>query len=122
METNVVPIYTTLGDAVAFLHYPYLHNRAGERIGFVSAQREVYSVLGYYVGWLTNDPRIIRSRSGDSKPRLKPPTPPSHLRISPTVPLPRLMSDLSHEHIDVLQEEPELLHTLDAGELRQDMD
>jgi hypothetical protein len=121
-NNNIVPIYTSQGDALAFLHYPYLHNRAGEWIGFVNAQREVYSVLGYYVGMLTGDPRIIRNRSGETKPRVKPPAAPAPLRISPVIPLARLMADLAHQHIDVLQHEPELLHTLDAGELRLDLD
>ena len=33
-----------------------------------------------------------------------------------------MMSDLTMSYLDVLLEEPGLLHTLDAGELRQDMD
>jgi hypothetical protein len=122
MENNIIPIYTSKGDALAFLHYPYIHNQNGEWIGFVNARREVYSVLGYYVGILTSDPRIIRNMSGDCKPRLNPPAPPTPLRISATIPLARLMSDLSHENVDVLLEDPELLHTLDAGELRPDLD
>ncbi len=122
MENQVIPIYTSKGDALAFLRYPYLHNRTGDWIGFVNSQREVYSVLGYYVGILTSDPRIIRCRSGEYKPRLKPPIHPPTLRISPTVPLAKLMSDLGHQHLDVLLDEPELLHTLDAGELRSDLD
>ena len=122
MENNTIPLYTSRGDALAFLHYPYLHNQAGEWIGFVNENREVYSVLGYYVGILTNDPRIIRKRSGDGKQRLKPPAPPAQLRISPIIPLAKMMSDLSQEHIDVLQEEPELLHTLGLGEMRLDLD
>jgi len=122
MENNIVPIYTSQGDAVAFLQYPYLHDYAGEWIGFVNAQREVYSVLGDYVGKLTSDPRIIRSRSGEGKPRQKPPAPPTRLRISSAIPLPKLMADLTSENIDILQDEPERLHTLDSGEMRQDMD
>ena len=122
MENNISPVYTSRGDALAFLHYPYLHNQTGEWIGFVNQQREVYSVLGYYVGFLTSDPRIIRGRSSEGRQRLKPPAPPSHLRISPVIPLAKMMSDLSLEHIDVLQEQPDLLHTLDSGEMRQDLD
>ncbi len=122
MEKTIVPIYTSKGDAEAFLCYPYLHNRTGEWIGFVTPDRNVYSVLGYHVGLLTNDPRIIRARSGEMKPRIKPPAEPAPIRISANVPLARLMSDLPHQHVDVLLEEPELLHTLDAGEFRQDLD
>ena len=43
------------------------------------------------------------------------------MRISATIPLPKMMGDLTPEHVDVLQDEPERLHTLDAGELRQDL-
>ena len=118
----IVPVYTSRGDADAFLAYPYLFNRQGEWIGFVTAQRDVYSVLGHYVGQLTSDPRIVRKRSEDSKPRLTPPSPPPRLRMPPTIPLPKMMADLSHESIDVLDDEPERLHTVDSGEFRQEMD
>jgi hypothetical protein len=118
----IIPIFTSRGDVDAFLLYPYLFNRQGEWIGWVTQQREVYSVLGYYVGTLTNDPRIIRKRSEDQRPRLKTPPPPSRLRTPSSVPLPKMMADLSYEAIDVLHDEPERLHTLDSGEMRQDMD
>ena len=58
----IVPIYNSRGDAEAFLDYPYLHNRMGEWIGWVTADRQVYSVLGFYVGEMTAEPRIIRKR------------------------------------------------------------
>jgi hypothetical protein len=44
------------------------------------------------------------------------------LRIASVVALPKMMADLSSENIDVLEDEPERLHTLDAGEMRQDLD
>ncbi len=119
---SVIPVYTSRGDVDAFLAYPYLFNRQGEWIGFITPQRDVYSVLGYYVGQLTSDPRIIRKRSEDGKSRLAPPPTPARLRIPPTVPLPKMMADLSHESVDVLDEEPERLHTIDSGEFRKDMD
>jgi hypothetical protein len=122
MTNTIIPIYSSRGDAEAFLAYPYLHNRNGEWIGFITPQRDVYSVLGYHIGALTNDPRVIRKRSGEGKPRLTPPPPPARLRIPPMPALPKLMGDLAHENIDVLQDAPELLHTLDAGEMRQDLD
>jgi hypothetical protein len=37
-------------------------------------------------------------------------------------PLAPLMSDLSQGLVDVLVEEPERLHTVDIGELREDLD
>jgi len=49
--------------------------------GLCNPKREVYSVMGYYVGMLTNDPRIVRKRAtGTLKPRL------SHLHILQNVP------------------------------------
>jgi hypothetical protein len=122
-QRAVVPIYTSRGDAEAFLSYPYLHNRLGEWIGWVTADRQVYSVLGFYVGELTAEPRIIRKRiTASLKPRKTPPAPPARLVIPATIPLAPLMGDLRFGVLDILLDEPERLHTLDAGEERQDMD
>jgi hypothetical protein len=126
METPnvpIIPIYTSRGDAEAFLAYPYIYNRQGEWIGWVTREREVYSVLGYYVGMLSNEPRILRKVTEESKPCRTPPPPPRNkILLPPTVPLAPLMRELYHDTIDVLLEEPERLHTADAGELRPDMD
>ena len=122
MSYSVIPIYSSRGDPDAFLVFPYLFNRSGEWIGFVTPQKDVYSVLGIYVGALTNDPRIIRRRSTENKPNLTPPDAPAHVRIPATVPLARMMSELTPGLIDILQDEPDRLHTLDAGELRPDLD
>ncbi|MBK8784184.1 MAG: hypothetical protein IPO22_20870 [Anaerolineales bacterium] len=122
-QSVLIPIYTSKGDADAFLQYPYLFNRNGDWIGFVTPMREVYSVIGDFVGTLTNDPRIIRKRATSTlRPRLSPPPRPPKVYPPATIPLPRLMGDLSHSVIDVLQEAPERLHTLDSGEQRQDLD
>ena len=122
-QQRIIPIYSSNGEAEAFLTFPYLFNRSGEWIGWVTPQREVYSVMGNYVGYLTNDPRIVRKRSEDTfKPRLKPPQTPGRISAPATVPLARLMTDLTQSLIDVLAEKPGLLHTLDSGELREDMD
>jgi hypothetical protein len=120
----IVPIYTSRGDAEAFLVYPYLYNRLGEWIGWVNADRGVYSVLGYYVGELTAEPRILRKRITASLRPRKSPIPPPHdrLLLPATIPLPPMMADLRFGVMDVLLEEPERLHTLDAGEERPDMD
>ena len=123
MSTGLIPIYTTKGDAEAFLLYPYLFNRNGDWIGFVTPKREVYSVLGFYVGMLTNDPRIIRKRATSTlRPRLKPPPKPQKVYPPATIPLPPMMADLSSSVIDVLLDAPEHLHTIDSGEQRQDLD
>ncbi len=119
----VIPIYTSRGDAEAFLEYPHLYNRNGEWVGFVTPKREVYSVLGHYVGYLTNEPRILRKVSTATlKPRVELPTVPQQRRYPPaTIPLAPLMRELPRTTIDVLLEEPERLHPLDTGELREDI-
>lgn len=122
--TRSVPIYSTSGDYEAFMIYPMIYNLNGEWIGFVTSNREIYDVRGVYVGWLSNDPRILRKRSYDySKPRLTPPPPPSSRAPVPArAPLPPLMAELRYDTIDVLLEEPERLPTLDFGEFREDLD
>jgi len=122
-QRTIVPIYTTRGDAEAFMFYPYVYNRMGEWVGFVTPDRQVYSVLGFYVGELTAEPRIIRKRiTASLKPRKSPPPRPSHINLPATIPLPPMMPDLRFGITDILMEEPERLHTLDTGELRQDLD
>ena len=93
-QPRIIPIFSSRGEADAFLLFPYLFNRGGEWIGWVTPQREVYSVLGSYVGFLTNDPRIVRKRSDDvMRPRLKVPPQPERLLIPSVTPLAPLMSD-----------------------------
>lgn len=119
----IIPIYTSKGDAEAFLLYPYLFNRSGDWIGFVTPKREVYSVIGNFVGMLTNDPRIVGKRTTSTiTPRLQPPPKPQKVYLPATVPLAPMMSDLNYSDIDVLLDSPERLHTLDSGEQQQDMD
>ena len=121
-QRSIVPIYTSRGDAEAFLAYPYLYNRLGEWIGWVTADRQVYSVLGFYVGELTAEPRIIRKRfTASLKPRKVPLPCPPRLSVPGTIPLPPMMGDLRFGVTDILLEEPERLHTLDSGEMRQDI-
>ena len=123
MQSTIIPIYTSRGDAEAFLAYPHLFNLQGEWIGFVTPEREVYSVLGFYVGYLSSDPRILRKRVLEiTKPKLTPPTRPRNVYPPATFPLAPLMSKLYQDTMDVLLEEPERLHTVDAGELREDLD
>jgi hypothetical protein len=122
-QHRIIPIYTSRGEAEAFLVFPYIFNRSGEWVGWATPQREIYSVLGYYVGTLTNDARIVRKRSEDEmRPRLKPPPKPGKIATPASIPLAPMMSDLTHSSIDVLQDEPERLHALDSGEFRQDID
>jgi hypothetical protein len=122
-QPRIIPIYSSRGEVDAFLVFPFLFNRSGEWIGWVTPKREVYSVLGNYVGYLTNDPRIVRRRADDElKPRLKVPPHPARIVTPANTPLAPLMSDLSQSLVDVLVEEPERLHTVDTGEFRNDLD
>lgn len=119
----LIPIYNSKGDPEAFLEYPYIFNRNGDWIGWITPKREVYSVIGYYVGYLGNGPRILRKRATSTlKSRQKPPSTPNKIPLPATIPLAPLMSELTHSTIDVLLDEPERLHTLDVGELREDLD
>jgi len=120
---KLIPLYTSKGDVEAFLAYPYIYNRTGDWIGFITPQREIYSVLGYHVGTLTDDKRIIGKRVTNTlKPRLDPPPPPGKIYPPATVPLAPMMRELTHSQVDVLLDYPERLHTLDSGEFREDMD
>ena len=122
-QKSIVPIYTTKGDAEAFLVYPYLYNRRGEWIGWITPERDIYSVIGHYVGFLGNGPRILRKRSIEVvTTNKKPPPKPPKMLMPATIPLAPLMAELNHSEIDVLLYMPERLHTADSGEFRQDLD
>jgi hypothetical protein len=120
---RLIPIYDSRGEAGAFLGYPNIFNSAGEWIGFVTPERDVYSVLGYYVGYFTDDRRIVRERTpSEEKARIEPPPAPARVRPPATIPLAPMMKELTRSTVDVLLEEPERLHTQDLGELREDLD
>lgn len=120
---KVVPLYTTNGDVAAYLSYPHVFNALGEWIGFCTREREVYSVLGNYVGYLSDDQRLLRSRSSSGTRRqLRPPPRPGRLVPPALVPLAPMMRELTQSTVDVLLEEPERLHTADMGELRPDLE
>ena len=89
----------------------------------MTPKREVYSVIGHYVGMFSDDSRIIGKRATNTlKPRLKPPPPPSRVYPPATVPLAPMLRELTHGQIDILLDEPDRLHALDGGEFREDMD
>jgi len=120
---KIVPIYNSKGDVGAYLVYPHIYNAVGEWIGFCTAEREVYSVLGSYVGYLSDDQRILRQRTLSSPGRrLEPPSHPPKLNPPAAVPLAPMMRELTHSTVDVLLEMPERLHTADMGELRLDLE
>ena len=114
---RIIAIYTSSGDVGGFVHYPYVFNRQGEWIGWVTPQRQVYSVHGHYAGWLSDDPRILRKHSsGHLKPRLAPPAPVERIATPASVPLAPMMPELPIGTYDVLEERPELLPSIDDDE------
>jgi hypothetical protein len=120
---KIIPLYHSQGDVAAFLQYPHLYNPIGEWIGFCTAEREVFSILGNYVGYISEDHRILRQRTlSSSLRRVEPPTHPPKLSPPAAVPLAPLMRELTHSTVDVLLEEPQRLHTADMGELRPDLE
>ncbi|MBN2043965.1 MAG: hypothetical protein JW757_02995 [Anaerolineales bacterium] len=120
---TLIPVYSSKGDTEAYLQYPYLFNCQGDWIGFVTRDREVYSVYGQYVGWLSNDPRILRKRSYSyDKPKITPPPKPKKLVVPALGPLAPLMAELTYDVVDILQEWPDQLPTLDHGEHKKDLD
>jgi len=121
--TRLIAIYTTQGDVGGFLLYPYIYNRQGEWIGWVTPQRQVYSVYGHYVGYLSDDPRILRKQSsGYLKPRLSPPPIPRPITPPARLPLAPMMPELPVGINDVLEDQPEMLPAVDFGDLKDDMD
>jgi hypothetical protein len=122
-QRTIIPIYTSRGDVEAFLAYPHLYNLRGEWIGWVTPEREVFSVLGRYVGYLSGDPRILRKRTlEDTGPVRQPPTAPMRMYPPATVPLAPMFPELFPDTLDVLLEEPERLPTVNTGALSKDMD
>jgi hypothetical protein len=121
---SALPIYTTSGNLGALMKYPYLFNPQGEWIGWVTPEGEVYSVHGDYVGWVSRDPRILRTRvsSPSGRPKRTPPRLPPTLKPPSSFPLPPMMPELLYSVVDVLDDTPDLLPTVDSGELRDDMD
>ena len=122
-QTKLIPIYTSRGEVKAFLAYPYIYNSHGEWIGWVTADRSVYSVHGHYIGEMSNEPRILRKREASHSQQRQPSPPePSHIHLPLTVPLAPLMREVPQNLIDVLDEAPELLPPVGHGELQDDLD
>ncbi len=120
---RLVPIYTTRGDLGAILRYPYLFNPSGEWIGWVTAEREVYSIYGSFVGHVSKEWRIIRSRSLEAThPTRQPPRDPGCLTPPAHFPLPPMMAELTYNQMDVLEEAPGLLPPADSGEFKPDLE
>jgi hypothetical protein len=122
-ETKLSPIFKSRGEIGAYLHSPYIYSTEGEWIGWITADRSVYSVHGHYVGSLSEEMRILRNREfAGGKRRLHPPSPPPPLRIPGLSPLAPQLPEVMINMIDVLEEAPDLMPPIDYGDLRDDMD
>jgi hypothetical protein len=114
-QRPLVPIYSTKGELAAFLSYPYIINQQSEWIGWVTPEREVFSVIGHYVGWLDKGPRILRQRSGSGgRPRQTPPPAPPPITAPHILRLAPMMPELLMGVMDVFDEAPQLLQPLDS--------
>lgn len=123
IPSRPIPIYTSKGDWSAILLFPHLYSPMGEWIGWITPDRQVYDVDGIYVGFLTDEQRILRRRTLNGPlPRRISPRPQNKIRPPATIPLPPMMSELPYDLLDVFVEEPERLHTVDTGEFKEDMD
>jgi hypothetical protein len=119
---KLIPIYNSRGSIGALLSYPYIYNLSGEWIGWVTAERQVYSVHGHFVGVLTKDPRIVRKREmATTIHRKKPPPRPPSIQVPGRLPLAPQLPEIGTHMIDVLDDASYLLPSLDSGELRDDM-
>ena len=119
---NHQTLYTTSGDVGGFLVDSYILNSYGEWIGWVTHENQVYSVNGKYIGWLSGDLRILRKRLHEySHPSRTPPPPPPSFTPPAQVPLPPMMAEIPVATIDVLDESPELLPTIDTFAFTDDV-
>ncbi len=118
--SRLEPIYRSDGEWVAVYENGHLFNVDGEWLGFVKG-REVFDPGGVYLGFLSDDRRLLRSRSRPlDRPSQKVPRRPERPRISANAPLPPLLRALPFHTIDMFEEYPERLMYI--SETRPDME
>ena len=103
----------------------YLYDTRGEWIACLVRKegegkqgKEIYTRDGMYVGFLSDDGRVLRERSRNQRPLR--PVPAAIPKITPpsSVPLPPLFAELPWNLVDVFEEEPEVFKYV--SELRPD--
>lgn len=115
----MVPIYQSNGAWVAVYDEGHLWNVDGEWIGFVVG-REVFDTGGQYLGFLSDDQRLLRKRSiGDDVPHIDPPGRPDRPVIPANMPLAPMFRELPYQIIDMFDEYPDRL--IFVSETRPDM-
>jgi len=102
------PIYQSNGAVVAVVQQGNLYNIDGEFIGALHGV-EVYDFLGHYLGYLSDDQRLLKSRRETEPRRIAPMTVwPERLQGIPThFPLAPLFRQLDFSTLDVFEEHPE---------------
>ena len=110
-------IYDTQGDWHATLISGCLWDARGDYLGFVRGDKhDVYTQYGEWIGYITQDGRIVRRRMEQNLPvlkikRLKPARPSN---LPPRAPLPPLTADLGYNLIDVLDWDPDVFKNIPA--------
>lgn len=116
----MVPIYRTDGEWVAVYQKGHIFNIDGEWVGFVTG-RDVYDTSGMYLGFLSDDRRLLRTRSRPpARARLQSPPRPEAPEIPATMPLAPLLPSLPYSIIDLFEEMSERLSFV--SDTRPDMD
>jgi hypothetical protein len=105
---------------VAVYHEGHVFNVDGEWIGFVRG-REVFDPSGLYLGFLSDDRRLLRSRSRPRKRQHQTaPERPERPNIPSSMPLAPLLRSLPYHLIDMFEEYPDQLSFV--SETRPDME
>ena len=98
----------------------HLFNTTGDWLGFVVG-REVFSPGGDYVGFLSDDRRLLRRRVVNKTGHYyDPPPPPERPSLPETVPLAPLLRELPFHIVDVFEEMGEKLTYI--SDTRPDME
>lgn len=114
------PIYRSDGEWVAVYQKGNVFNCEKEWIGFVVG-REVYDPVGLYLGFLSDDRRLLRSRSRPTdRLRRQPPPRPERPELPATMPLAPMLRALPYHLVDMFEAFPERLAFV--SETRPDME
>lgn len=103
----------------------HLYDTQGEWIGWVEPDGAVFSVVGAYVGQLSRDFRVLRKRAVEDATALAhrrlPSRPAARVTLPSVIPLSPLLAEIGFDTLDVFEEMPERLHTLDADPAAKDI-
>ena len=80
----------------------------------------MYDPSGMYLGFLSDDRRLLRKRMPPERPRIKAPARPERPSFPANMPLAPMLRALPHQYVDMFEEHPERLMFI--SETRPDMD